>query len=122
VRRFPESKYAADARQRMVFLRHTLAQHEINVGDYYMRRGAYVAAANRARYVLENHPRTPAVRGALKMLAAAYEKMGLDDLAADARRVLAYNEERGTFVEFDAQVVEKTFGRKVWDYLELDKN
>jgi outer membrane protein assembly factor BamD len=122
VRRFPESKYAADARQRMVFLRNTLAQHEINVGDYYMRRGAYVAAANRARYVLENHPRTPAVRGALQMLGAAYEKMGLDDLAADARRVLAYNEERGTFAEFDAQVVEKSFGRKVWDYLELDKN
>ena len=122
VRRFPESKYAADARQRMVFLRNNLAQHEVNVGDYYLRRGAYVAAANRAKYVLENHPRTPAVREALQILVAAYDEMGMDNLAADTRRVLAYNEERGTFAEFDAQVVEKTFGRKVWDFLELDKN
>ena len=106
----------------MVFLRNTLAQYEINVGDYYLRRGAYVAAANRAKYVLEKHPRTPATRSALQLLAAAYDEMGMDELAADARRVLAYNEERGTFAEFDAQVVEKTFGRKVWDFLELDKN
>jgi outer membrane protein assembly factor BamD len=122
VRRFPESKYAEDARQRMVFLRNNLAQHEVNVADYYMRRGAYVAAANRAKNVLENHPRTPAVRSALQILAAAYDEMGMDDLAADTRRVLAYNEEQGTFAEFDAQVVEKSLGRQVWDFLELDKN
>lgn len=91
VLRFPDSKYAADARQRMLFLRNNLAQYELNVADYYMRRGAYVAAANRARYVVENYPRTPATPDALAMLARAYRAMDMDDLAADALRVLQLN-------------------------------
>jgi outer membrane protein assembly factor BamD len=91
VLRFPDSKYAADARQRMLFLRNNLAQYEINVADYYMRRGAHVAAANRARYVVENYPRTPATPDALAMLARAYRAMDLDDLAEDALRVLELN-------------------------------
>ncbi|RCX29867.1 outer membrane protein assembly factor BamD [Thioalbus denitrificans] len=91
VLRFPDSKYAADARQRMLFLRNNLAQYELNVADYYMRRGAYVAAANRARYVVENYPRTPATPDALAMLARAYRAMDMDDLAADALRVLKLN-------------------------------
>ena len=90
--RFPESKYAPDARQRMLFLRNNLAQYELNVADYYMRRGAYVAAANRAQYVVANYPRTPSVPDALAVLAEAYKKMGMDDLAADALRVLEANQ------------------------------
>jgi outer membrane protein assembly factor BamD len=91
VLRFPDSKYAADARQRMLFLRNNLAQYELNVADYYMRRGAYVAAANRARYAVENYSRTPATPDALAMLARAYRAMDMDDLAADALRVLKLN-------------------------------
>jgi outer membrane protein assembly factor BamD len=91
VKRFPDSRYAQDALQRMIYLRNNLAQHELNVADYYMRRGAYVAAANRAKYVVEQYQRTPAVPDALALLAAAYESLGIPELAADARRVLEMN-------------------------------
>jgi outer membrane protein assembly factor BamD len=91
VRRFPNSRYSKDAAQRMVYLKNMLARHEIHVANYYMRRGAYVAAANRARYVLENFQRTPAVPDALVVMAKAYSGMGLDELAADSVRVLRLN-------------------------------
>ena len=89
--RFPESKYAEDARQRMIYLRNTLAKHELHVADYYMRRQAYVAAANRAKYVIENYQRTPAVPDALVIMARAYAILDLEELAADAVRVLKFN-------------------------------
>ncbi|MEZ5584819.1 MAG: outer membrane protein assembly factor BamD, partial [Candidatus Competibacteraceae bacterium] len=91
VRKFPDSTYAEDARQRMVFLHNNLAAYEVNVADYYMRRGAYVAAANRAKYVLENYARTEAVPDALAVMTHAYVKLGLQDLAADSLRVLRAN-------------------------------
>lgn len=87
ITRFPDSSYAPDAAQRMVHLRQYLARHELHVADYYMRRGAYVAAANRAKHVIETYPRTPAVAAALSVLAEAYARLGLDDLAAAVRRV-----------------------------------
>jgi outer membrane protein assembly factor BamD len=91
VRQFPTSRYAEDARQRMVFLHNNLAAYEINVADYYMRRGAYVAAANRAKYVLENYARTESVPDALAIMTHAYIKLGLSDLARDSLRVLQIN-------------------------------
>lgn len=91
VRRFPQSPYAEDARQRMIYLHNNLASFEVNVADYYMRRGAYVAAANRAAYVVESYPRAPAVEDALAIMAEAYIKLGLLELARDASRVLATN-------------------------------
>ncbi|MFT5176087.1 MAG: outer membrane protein assembly factor BamD [Gammaproteobacteria bacterium] len=91
VERFPQSKYAEDSRQRMLYLKNLLAQHEVHVADYYMRRGAYVAASNRARYVVENYQRAPAVPEALAIMAKAYKLMDLDDLSADALRVLTVN-------------------------------
>lgn len=91
VRLFPDSKYSVDARQRMIFLRNSLAAHELHIADYYIRRGAYVAASNRAKYVLEHYPQTPAVPDALVMLARVYKLMDMDDLAADALRVLEIN-------------------------------
>ena len=75
----------------MVFLRNNLAQYEMHVADYYMRRGAYVAAANRAKQVIESYQGTPAVPEALVIMVRAYRKLGLDDLAADAERVLKLN-------------------------------
>lgn len=91
VSRFPGSPYAADARARMVSLRNLLARHEINVANYYLRRSAYLAAANRGRYVVENYQRTPAVADGLAIMAQSYSLIGLDDLARDAIEVLAIN-------------------------------
>lgn len=95
VRRYPDSPYAADAVQRMTHLRNYLARHELHVADYYMRRKAYVAAASRARHVIENYPGTPAATSALEVMARAYDALGLSDLAADTRRVMAANASTG---------------------------
>ena len=91
VTRYPESKYSEDASQRIVYLRNRLAQHEVNVAQYYMRRGSYLAAANRAKYVIENYPRTPAMPQALLTMAKAYKILELNDLSEDALRVLELN-------------------------------
>lgn len=91
LRRFPESPYALDARQRMIYLRNVLARQEIHVANYYFRRGAFVAAANRGRYVVENMQGTPAVPDGLAVMAQAYHLLEMQDLADDAARVLALN-------------------------------
>jgi outer membrane protein assembly factor BamD len=91
VKRYPKSRYSEDSAQRIVYLRNRLAQHEVNVANYYMRRSSYLAAANRAKYVVENYSRTPAMPEALIIMAKAYKVMELDDLSADALRVLELN-------------------------------
>ena len=91
IQRFPESRYADDSRQRMQFLKNLLAMHEIHVARYYITRGVWLAAANRARYVVENYQGTPAISDALAVMTIAYREMGLDDLASDAARVLSLN-------------------------------
>ena len=90
-RRFPESKYAADSAQRMVHLKNLLARHEVHVANYYMEREAYVAAINRARFVLESYQTTPAVPDALALMVEVYRRMGMNDLADDSLRVLKLN-------------------------------
>ncbi len=95
--RFPNSQYAPDVRQRMLYLRELLARAELNIADYYMRRGAYVAASNRARYVVETYPRSAATENALAVLIEANYRLGLEEAADDALRVLALN-----FPDFDA--------------------
>jgi outer membrane protein assembly factor BamD len=91
VTRFPQSKYAADARSRMTYLVNALASAEVNVAEYYLRRGVYVAAVNRAQYALTNYPRAPAIERALTVLVKAYDAMGLTELRDDANRTLATN-------------------------------
>ena len=91
LKRFPDSKYSEDARLRMLYLRNSLAQYEVNVARFYMVRGAYVAAANRAKKVVESYQRTPAVPEALVVMAKAYKVLGMNDLSADALRVLKLN-------------------------------
>ena len=91
ISRYPNSIYAADARQRMVYLRNELARHEINVGLYYMRRGAYVASINRGKYLLENYPQSQYDGDAVALMAISYTKLGQKTLADDARRVLEKN-------------------------------
>jgi outer membrane protein assembly factor BamD len=89
LQRFPNSVYAADARQRMIFLRNRLAEYELHVARYYLKRGAWLAAANRARFALDQYEGSPASADSLGIMAQAYDRLGMSDLAADARRVLA---------------------------------
>ena len=91
VDRFPDSPYTRDAMLRMLYLRNYLARHELHVARFYMRRGAYVAALNRSRQVLETYYQTPAVPGALALMIEAYDKLGLEQLAVQTRRVLELN-------------------------------
>jgi outer membrane protein assembly factor BamD len=91
VTRYPDSMYAADARKRMIYLRNLLARYEVHVANYYFLRGAYLAAANRGRYVVENFQRTPAVPDALAVMVQAYKLLGMDDLANDALITLRSN-------------------------------
>ena len=91
IKRFPDSKYVDDAQLRMRHLRNLLAQHEINVANYHMRRGAFVAAANRARYVVENYQQAPAMPEALVLMAKCYKVLEMTDLSNDALRVLELN-------------------------------
>ena len=91
LRRFPNSRYVPDARQRMVFLRNNLADYEIMVADYYIRRKAYIAAVNRARYVLEVYPNTPATLDALIVLHKSYTELEMPQLAESSWEVLALN-------------------------------
>ena len=91
IQRFPQSRYVADARQRMVFLRNVMADYEMEVGEYYFRRGAYIAALDRAKYIIENYPGAPANVEALKLIERSYAELELGDLAQDVRQVLEYN-------------------------------
>jgi len=91
INKYPNSAYAGDARQRMLELRNRLARHEIHAANYYFKRGAYLAAANRGRYVIENFQQTPAVPDALAVMAEAYYLLDLHDLAAESARVLTLN-------------------------------
>ena len=79
--RYPTSRYAPDAKQRMIYLRNLLAAYEVHVAHYYLTRQAYVAAANRGRYVVENFQETPSVGDGLAIMTEAYQRLSLDDLA-----------------------------------------
>ena len=91
ITRFPDSKYTPDARMRMTYLVNALAQLEVHVARYYMKRGAYVAAANRAQYAVKAYPDVPATEEALFILVKAYDEMGMDGLRDDAERVMRKN-------------------------------
>lgn len=90
--RYPGSRYADDARQRMAALRNMFARHELETALYYLRRGAYVAAADRAKYLLETYPQSAWQNDAVATLAEAYTRLGNKTLADDARRVLQQND------------------------------
>ena len=96
--RFPESKYTPDAQSRMKFIVNSLATHEVHVARWYMRRGAYVAAANRAQFTVKTYPEAPAMEEALALMAGAYDAMGIADLRDDAVRVLEKNFPKSTFL------------------------
>ena len=91
VDKFPDSEYAEDARFRMLFLKNLLAQHQLEVADYYMRRGAYLAAANRGRNVITQFDGAPSVPYALALMTRAYQELGEAQLSSDSERILKLN-------------------------------
>jgi len=86
--KFPDGRYAEDARARMRYLSNALGMYEVHVARYYYNRGAYVAAVNRAQAALVNYPRTPSNEAALDVLVRGYQKLEMPKLAEDSRRVL----------------------------------
>lgn len=89
--RFPNSEYTNEARQRMVYLRDQMARHELQAVYYYMKRGAYLSAANRANYIVKHFDQTSAVKEALIAMKDAYAKLGMHELSQDADRILKQN-------------------------------
>lgn len=91
IQQYPDSKYAADAKKRMVFIKERLAKYEIAIARFYMRREAFVAAANRGRYVLENYSNTDQVQEALEIMVSSYDQLGLTELKENAMQTLRLN-------------------------------
>ena len=91
ISRYPDSKYVPHAKQRMIYLRNLLAEHEIYVADFYMKRGAYLAAIGRAKYVIENLPNTPQTPFALSILIEAYEILEYEELRKTSLEILNVN-------------------------------
>jgi outer membrane protein assembly factor BamD len=114
VTRFPQSKYVKDATQRMTYLVNTLAGHELHVARYYMKRDAYVAAANRCKFALENYPNSTSVEEALVIMISAYDQLGMDDLKQDTLRVLKTNYPNSRFVAGNAPKEQKSWW-KFWE-------
>jgi outer membrane protein assembly factor BamD len=91
VEQYPKSAYAHDALQRMVYLRNRLAYYDVHVAQYYMKRGAWIAAAQRSRAAIQQYPGAPATKDALGILMQCYDRMGMKELAAQTREVYDLN-------------------------------
>jgi len=119
VRRFPNSKYAADSKQRMIFLNNALARHELHIARFYIDREAYLAAINRVNYILQHYNTTPAVPYALELQIEAYKTLDLYDLAANTQKIYDYNYPDGPTLpeESPSNVVVIPF---IWDVIGFD--
>ncbi|MFB3058390.1 MAG: outer membrane protein assembly factor BamD, partial [Gammaproteobacteria bacterium] len=96
LRRFPQSKYAVDSRQHLIYLRDKLASADLKIARFYASRDAWVAASNRAKFIILSYPGTDAVQPALEIQLAAYQHLGLDRLAADTQRIIDLNYSDGS--------------------------
>jgi len=121
IAKFPNSRYVDDAKQRMVSLRNNLAMYEVHVADFYMRRGAYLAAARRCAEIIRNYQRTPAVPVALQMMEQAYRKLDMKELADDTARVYAFNYAAGVPGQAKDLVYEPSAMERLWNFLGLEK-
>lgn len=106
IQRYPDSMYAADARQRMIALRNEIADHELEIGKFYLRRGAYLAAARRAEEVIARFPGAPATAKALELLRECYAKLGLRDQEQQVQTLIAAN--RRSFLAVNAPAAAST--------------
>jgi len=109
VDQYPKSEYAYDSRLRMVYLRNRLADYSVNVADYYRRRGAWVAAAQRAKQTIEEFDGAPATRQSLEIMIESYDRLGLAELAEQSREVYAIN-----YPDQTARVEQKKSWWKIW--------
>ena len=109
---FPDSKYTPDAILRMKYLVNALAQYDVHVGKYYLRRGAYLAAANRAQSAITEYPDAPAIEEAMYILVRSYDAMGMTDLRDDANRVFLKNFPNSPFLT--GKAAGKTAWWKFW--------
>ncbi len=98
VDRFPESRYAPDARQRMSYIVSSLAQYEVHVANYYLKRGAYLAAVNRAQIAVSDYREVPAIEEALFILYRSYDALGMQQLRDDTKRILEQNYPKSDFL------------------------
>ncbi|BBL35664.1 Outer membrane protein assembly factor BamD [Nitrosomonas stercoris] len=114
VTRYPDSKYAQDALQRMAYLVNALARGEIHVARYYMKRKAYVAAIKRAQFVLEEYPQTPATEEALFIMASAYNELDMADLRKDTEKIIQKNFPKSIYLTDSGSLVEKPWW-KFWE-------
>ncbi|WP_281648540.1 outer membrane protein assembly factor BamD [Parendozoicomonas sp. Alg238-R29] len=105
LRRFPDSRYAPDARQRMVYLRNRLSRYELHAADYYMKRKAYVAAINRGRYIVDHLQGTPVVEEALGIMVEGYQHLGLNQPAEEALLVLKTNFPESKLVNAEGEFI-----------------
>jgi outer membrane protein assembly factor BamD len=110
---FPTSRYSSDARQRMSFIVNSLASYEVHVARYYLRRGAYVAAASRAQQAVSEFQQSPAAEEALHIMVQSYDKLALPALRDDAQRVLRQNFPKSAFLSDGAGAAEKPWW-KIW--------
>jgi outer membrane protein assembly factor BamD len=114
VTRFPDSKYSSDARQRMTYIVNSLAQYEVHVARYYLARGAYLAAVNRAQSAIADYRSAPALEDALWVLVRAYDALGMKDLRDDARRVLEKSYPNSTLIQTNGLRPEDRPWWKLW--------
>src|SRR2546423_531057 len=114
VTRFPESRYAEDSAARMRYLVNSLASHEVHVARYYMKRGAYLAAANRVQFAIRNYPQAPAIEEAVYLLARAYDSLGMTELRDAADRVMHTNFPDSRYLKPDGRRRSAPWWR-IWD-------
>ena len=107
VEKYPDSEYAEDAKLRMIYLRNELAEYELKVAKFYMRRGAYAASANRAKYIMQNYQGAEVMPESVYILEQAYTALGIKDLAEDTHRVYAQNYQTGK-----GGVIDERFARE----------
>lgn len=110
IEKHPDSRYADDAKLRMVYLRNELAEYELKVAKFYMRRGAYVASANRAKYIMENYQGAEIMPETLYLLEQAYTELDISDLAEDTHRIYVQNFQAGK-----GGAIQKGFARRTRD-------
>lgn len=91
IQKYPNSKYAADSHKRMVYIKNRLAKYELAIARFYMRREAYVAAANRGQFVLEHYPDSSQIQQALEIMVECYDQLNLSELKENALKTLRLN-------------------------------
>ena len=96
LQRFPSSRYAADARKRMIYLRDQLARADYNTANFYASREALVAVANRTKFILHNYQGSSVIRSTLELQLQAYQQLGMEEMARDTQRVIDLNYNQGS--------------------------